>query len=91
MKIEEKYPKDFQEFLVQFPNDDSCWQYLICTRWPDGYISPYCGLTKYWLTAKHKIHCSGCEREVSITSGTIFQESKKPLPYWQYLFLTKII
>ena len=36
MTIEEKYPKDFQEFLAQFPDEKSCWQYLIDIRWPDG-------------------------------------------------------
>ena len=85
MKAEENYPKDFQEFLTQFPDEKSCWQYLIEIRWPDGYVCSHCKSTKYWLTSKHKIHCSGCEKEFSITSGTIFQESKKPLLLWFHI------
>jgi hypothetical protein len=46
---------------------------------------PQCGSLKYWLTAKHKIHCSVCGKEFSITSGTIFQESKKPLLLWFHI------
>jgi transposase-like protein len=85
VNIDKKYPKDFQEFLVLFPNEDSCWQYLIEIRWSDGYVCPHCGSKKYWLTAKHKVHCSSCEKEISITSGTIFQESKKPLLLWFHI------
>jgi len=82
MKTEEKYPKNFQEFLAQFPDEKSCWQYLIEIRWPNGYTCLHCNSAKWWLTSKHKIHCSVCEKEFSITSGTIFQKSKKPLLLW---------
>lgn len=85
MKIEEKYPKDFQEFLAQFPDENACWHYLIDIRWPEGYVCSQCQSRKYWLTAKHKIHCSDCGKEYSITSGTIFQESKKPLLLWFHI------
>jgi len=85
MKIEEKYPKDFQEFLAQFPDENACWYYLIDIRWPEGYVCSQCQSRKYWLTAKHKIHCSDCGKEYSITSGTIFQESKKPLLLWFHI------
>jgi transposase-like protein len=85
MKTEEKYPKDFQEFLAQFPDERACWQYLIDIRWSEGYICPYCKSERYWLTSKHKIHCSDCEKGFSITSGTIFQDSKKPLLLWFHI------
>jgi len=79
---EEQYPKDFQEFLAQFPDEKSCWQYLIEIRWPNGYVCSHCNSIKWWLTSKHKIHCSVCEKEFSITSGTIFEKSTKPLLLW---------
>jgi len=85
MKTEEKYPNDFQEFLVHFPDERACWQYLIDIRWSDGYVCPNCKSARYWLTSKHKIHCSDCEKEFSITSGTIFQDSKKPLLVWFHI------
>lgn len=85
MNIEERYPKDFQEFLVQFPDENACWLYIIDMRWPEGYVCSQCQSKKYWLTAKHKIHCSNCGREFSITSGTIFQDSKKPLLLWFHI------
>jgi len=85
MKIDEKYPKNFQEFLSQFPDERSCWQYLIAIRWSEGFLCSYCQSEKYWLTSKHKIHCSMCAKEFSITSGTIFQDTKKPLLLWFHI------
>jgi hypothetical protein len=85
MKEEEKYPKDFQAFLSQFPDEKSCWQYLIDVRWSAGYVCTKCQSNKYRLTAKHKIHCSDCDTEFSVTSGTIFQESKKSLLLWFHI------
>jgi len=85
MKHLEKYPKDFQEFLLYFPDEKACWHYLIDIRWPDGYVCSCCQSDKYWLTSKHKIHCSKCEKEFSITSGTIFQDTKKSLLLWFHI------
>jgi len=85
MNEEEKYPKDFQEFLAEFPDEKSCWQYIIDMRWPEGYVCSGCQSERYWLTGKHKIHCSECGKEYSITSGTIFQESKKSILVWFHI------
>jgi transposase-like protein len=85
MKEAEIYPKDFQEFLARFPDENSCRHYLMTVRWSGGYVCSKCQSRKYWLTSKHKIHCSDCGSEFSITSGTIFQESKKPLLLWFHI------
>jgi len=85
MNTTENYPKNFQEFLAKFPDERSCWQYLIDVRWADGYSCSQCNSAKWWLTSKHKIHCASCETEFSITSGTIFQDSKKPLLLWFHI------
>jgi hypothetical protein len=31
MEIEDKYPKDYQEFLARFPDENACWHYFIGT------------------------------------------------------------
>jgi len=85
MNKEEKYPKNFQEFLSQFPDEKSCWQYIIDVRWSDGHVCKGCNSADYWITSKRKIHCSNCEKEFSITSGTIFQDSKKPILLWFHI------
>ncbi len=85
MKTKEQYPKDFQEFLVYFPDENACCRYLIDFRWTNGYVCSRCQSQEYWVTAKRKIHCSKCQKEFSITSGTIFQDPKKPLLLWFHI------
>jgi transposase-like protein len=80
---EEKYPKDFQEFLLQFKDEESCRQYLFEMRWPDGFCCPKCNLSvNYWITSQNLIHCSNCGHQTSLTAGTIFHGSRKPLQLW---------
>jgi hypothetical protein len=58
---EEKYPKDFQDFLEIFKDEASCCNYLFDLRWPEGFVCPKCGMTtKCWFTARHTIRCSHC-------------------------------
>src|SRR5665648_28371 len=85
MAIVEHYPKDFQEFLNQFKSEEDCWNYIFELRWPNGYTCPRCYSNKYWLTEKRLIHCSSCENQTSITGGTIFQGTRKPLLLWFHI------
>ena len=86
MEIEEKYPKHFQDFLEQFKDEESCRKYLYDIRWPNGFICPKCNCTtKYWLTAENMIHCSICEHQSSLTAGTIFHGTRKPLLLWFHI------
>lgn len=85
MVRQEIYPKDFQEFLEFFNTEDDCWNYLFNIRWPDGYICSKCQSEKYWLTEKRLIHCVNCEHQASITAGTIFQGTRKPLLLWFHI------
>lgn len=85
MAIVEHYPKDFQEFLNQFKGEEDCWNYIFELRWPNGFTCPRCNGNKYWLTEKKLIHCSSCENQTSITGGTIFQGTRKPLLLWFHI------
>ena len=85
MEKEERYPKDFQEFLAQFKNEDDCWDYIFWMRWPNGYGCKKCSSTKYWLTKEKIIHCSSCGYETAVTRGTIFHKTRKPLLLWFHI------
>jgi len=52
MSIKEHYPKDFQEFLLQFKTEDDCRDYLFEIRWPNGFSCPNCKSNKFWITEK---------------------------------------
>jgi predicted RNA-binding Zn-ribbon protein involved in translation (DUF1610 family) len=83
---EENYPKDFQEFLKIFKDEDSCRKYLFEMRWSDGFACPKCGIgSKYWFTARNTIKCNDCNHQTSLTAGTLFQDTKKPLLLWFHI------
>lgn len=85
MSIKEHYPKDFQEFLLQFRTEDDCWDYLFEIRWPNGFSCPNCKSNKFWITGKKLIHCVSCGHQTSITAGTIFHGTRKPLLLWFHI------
>jgi len=78
----EDYPKDFQEFLNRFKTDDACWEYLFSIRWVNGYVCPKCKNTKYYLNHRKLAECNKCGYQISVTAGTIFHGSRKPLLLW---------
>lgn len=82
----ENYPKDFQEFLMRFKSDEDCWNYIYELGWPNGFVCPKCKVTgKYWITDQKLIHCSLCGYQASITGGTIFHGTRKPLLLWFHI------
>lgn len=78
----EDYPKDFQEFLSRFRTDDDCWDYLFAMRWANGFQCPQCNSPKYYLNSRKVAECSECGNQISITAGTIFHGTRKPLLLW---------
>ena len=67
--------------LVWFPDDVECADYLEWLRWPCGFICPWCA-SSGWKTAKGNWVCGGCQRRVSLTSGTVFEGTRLPLKTW---------
>lgn len=76
------YPRTAAEFNRQFSTEEACWDYLVKLRWPEGFRCPDCGSTKAWLTSTKLFRCGACESAVSVTAGTIFQDTRKPLKLW---------
>ena len=76
------YPRTLQEFDVWFAAEEDCALYLRKLRWPDGFKCPRCASLEAWLTARHLLHCARCHRQTSITAGTVFEGTRKPLRIW---------
>jgi transposase-like protein len=76
------YPRTFEEVLDWFSTEDDCAAYLEWVRWPNGCACPECGGTKFWRTARGRLHCHSCARQISVTAGTVFEDSRKPLRLW---------
>src|SRR6185437_14642172 len=77
------YPRTFQEVDEWFRSDAACREYIRRLRWPNGFICPHCGWTgEPWMTSRGLLHCQGCQGQTSLTAGTIFQDTRKPLRMW---------
>src|SRR5439155_12813733 len=61
---------------------DACRSYLVQLRWPNGFRCPKCGGTKAWPVGGTLFECATCGRQTSVTAGTIFQDTRTPLPTW---------
>ena len=76
------YPRTLQEFDDWFATEDKCANYLMRLRWPQGFSCPGCGSQTSWLTARNLLHCKQCHRQTSVTAGTVFEGTRKPLRVW---------
>lgn len=77
------YPRNRQEFDQWFSEEASCRDYVLRIRWPEGYRCLRCGSkSPPWVTSRGYLHCRDCRSEISITSGTVFERSRKPLRVW---------
>jgi transposase-like protein len=76
------YPRTVLEFEDRFATEEACREYLISLRWPDGFVCPACGHRKGWRTGRDLLHCAACGHQTSVTAGTIFEGTRKPLRLW---------
>ena len=78
----EDYPRTLAEFEARFSNEEACLDYLFQLRWPNGYLCPRCEHTKGWRVRRTLIECASCSYQTSVTAGTIFHRTRKPLTMW---------
>ncbi|NQT74117.1 MAG: IS1595 family transposase [Chloroflexi bacterium] len=78
------YPGTFHEFDEWFYNESSCLAYIAKLRWPEGFSCPKCGFRtdKPSLTKRGLFLCRECKWQTSVTAGTLFHRTHKPLRIW---------
>ena len=70
------------ELERRFATDEACREYLAQLRWPRDFSCTVCGATKAWATRRGLRMCATCGHQMSVTAGTIFQDTRIPLPTW---------
>jgi hypothetical protein len=80
--MEGSYPRTILELESRFATEDACREYLMRLRWPNGFICPRCGYEGGWPATRGRLVCCGCRHQASVTAGTIFQDTHKPLCLW---------
>jgi transposase-like protein len=90
----------YEQFDKAFPTEEACKAYIVQKRWPDGVRCPRCGAKeKVYALKARPFHWSCCNKDCggrkgyrfSVTTHTIFQDTKVPLRTWfkvGYLMLT---
>lgn len=78
----EDYPSTLAELEAGFGTEQACRDYLLKVRWPGGFVCPRCRGTSAWTTKRNLLVCAGCQYQASLTAGTIFQDTRKPLSMW---------
>ena len=70
------------EFEEMFKAEQDCMDYISTIRWPQSFVCPICGSIRYWKKTKGRFECRDCGKESTVTNGTIFHKSTKPLLIW---------
>src|SRR3712207_3432200 len=76
------------EFRERFGGEEACRRALFEMRWREGLTCPacggrgVCGRSFCELKARKPFQCNRCKRQVRLTAGTVFQDTKLPLTVW---------
>jgi len=76
------YPKNYQELITQFGNQEACLNYIASIRWKEGFCCPRCGSRNSWRSKRLQWVCAGCRHQVRVLAGTLFQDTKLPMTLW---------
>lgn len=79
------FPKSILDFQRRFGDEEACVDYLLASRWPDGYVCPRCGHDAYWwIETRLLAECRRCHYQASPTAGTVMHRTRQPLRNWFY-------
>jgi len=73
--VSEDYPRTLLELERRFNREEACAEYLAALRWPGGWACPRCAGAEAWPIRRNRWRCDQCRYEMSVTAGTIFQDS----------------
>ena len=75
--------KSLLQVLDFFKEESTCVQYLAAQRWSDTPSCPHCGNVGAYLTNRgFKCKAKECQKKFTVTTGTIFENTKLPLRTW---------
>jgi hypothetical protein len=80
----DELPRSLLELEARFADDEACARWLAARRWPGGFRCPGCGHDRAWELSRGLLvrQCAACQRQVSVTAGTVMHRSHLPLRTW---------
>lgn len=79
------FPTNLLEFQRMFPDEAASLSYLYRLRWPSGFVCETCmavGEPFLVATRPRVVKCRACQRESSVTAGTVLHGTKTSLHVW---------
>src|SRR5262249_50277838 len=77
------FPNSLAEFQRRFATEAACRQYLLESRWPDGYRCPRCRHAEaYPVVRGSLLECRACRYQTSVTPGTVMHRTRVALRDW---------
>ena len=71
------------EFRERFGTEEACRKALFEMRWREGLTCPGCGGSGFCrLRTRELFQCNRCKKQLRLTAGTVFQDTKLPLTVW---------
>ncbi len=71
------------KFRERFGTEEACRKALFDMRWREGLTCPTCGHKGFCQLKTRKLfQCNRCKKQVRLTAGTVFQDTKLPLTTW---------
>ena len=80
--MNEDYPRTLAELSRRFGSEEACTSSPAQLRWPAGFCCPHCQGAEPWRRGRGLWLCRQCRKQVSVKSGTVFADSRLPLPDW---------
>src|SRR3954470_14712979 len=70
-------------FRERFGTEEACRKALLDMRWREGLTCPACGHQGFCALKTRKLfQCNRCKKQIRLTAGTVFQDTKLPLTVW---------
>ncbi len=88
MHYQKQRDMTYFEFTKRFPDENSAIDFIVATKYKDGYVCPKCGSVHkgiYHQKYNHRfLYCNNCKSEFSALKGTIFENTHLDLRMWLY-------
>ena len=70
-------------FRERFGTEEACRTALFEMRWREGLTCPACGHGGFCALKSRKLFpCNRCKKQLRLTAGTVFENTKLPLTTW---------
>ena len=70
------------EFREWFATEQRCRDYVAKLREPHAFVCPPFQTTRAWRMERAKFWCLQCGCQLSVTAGSLFHDTHKPLRLW---------